>query len=81
MPFLYRNIDEIDYVRKRLMPEIEQGFRDNGYVLLGWMEIGDVYLFSQYPIASLEDLDPVIYALDNRNYSGGQIGVGYQEAE
>ena len=32
-------------------------------------------------IASLEDLDPVIYALDNRNYSGGQIGVGYQEAE
>ena len=47
LPFLFEDIDEIDYVRTRLMPEIEQGYRDNGYVMLGWMELGYVYFFSK----------------------------------
>ncbi len=56
MPFLFENLDEIDSVRARLMPDIEQGFRDNGYELVGWMEVGHIYLFSTHPIANLEDL-------------------------
>ena len=56
LPFLFDDIDEIDYVRARLMPDIEQGFRDNGYVMLGWMELGYVYFFSRQPLRSLEDL-------------------------
>jgi TRAP-type transport system periplasmic protein len=56
LPFLFGNIDEIDYVRKRLMPSIEQGYRDNGYELVGWMEVGYIYFFSREPIATLDDL-------------------------
>jgi TRAP-type C4-dicarboxylate transport system substrate-binding protein len=56
LPFLFKDIDEIDYVRNRFMPEIAQGYRDNGYELLGWMEVGYVYFFSRYPISSLDDL-------------------------
>jgi TRAP-type transport system periplasmic protein len=56
LPFLFNNIDEIDYVRKRFMPTIEQGYRDNGYELLGWMEVGLIYFFSSEPIHSLDDL-------------------------
>jgi TRAP-type C4-dicarboxylate transport system substrate-binding protein len=56
VPFLFNNIDEIDYVRKRFMPTIEQGYRDNGYELLGWMEVGLIYFFSKEPIHSLDDL-------------------------
>lgn len=56
LPFLFNNIDEIDYVRKRFMPTIEQGFRDNGYELLGWMEVGFVHMFSTKPLRSLEDM-------------------------
>ena len=56
LPFLFNDIDEIDYVRKRFMPEVTQGYRDNGYELLGWMEVGYVYFFSKYPIRSLDDL-------------------------
>jgi len=56
LPFLFNDIEEIDYVRNRLMPEIAQGYRDNGYELLGWMEVGYIYFFSKYPIASLDDL-------------------------
>jgi TRAP-type C4-dicarboxylate transport system substrate-binding protein len=56
LPFLFRSFDEIDYVRAKFMPAFEQGFRDNGYELLGWMEIGFVHMFSQYPVRSLEDM-------------------------
>jgi TRAP-type C4-dicarboxylate transport system substrate-binding protein len=56
LPFLFNNIDEIDYVRKRFMPEIEQGYRDHGFELVGWMEVGFIYFFSKNPITSLDDL-------------------------
>jgi TRAP-type C4-dicarboxylate transport system substrate-binding protein len=56
LPFLFNNIDEIDYVRSRFMPTIEQGYRDNGYELLGWMEVGLIYFFSREPIYSIDDL-------------------------
>ena len=56
LPFLFNGIDEIDYVRSRFMPAIEQGYRDNGYELLGWMEVGLIYFFSREPIYSIEDL-------------------------
>lgn len=56
LPFLFNDIDEIDHVRKRFMPEIQQGYRDNGFEMLGWMEVGFVYFFSREPIYSIDDL-------------------------
>ncbi|MDH5614377.1 MAG: TRAP transporter substrate-binding protein DctP, partial [Gammaproteobacteria bacterium] len=56
MPFLFRNTDESDFVRSQLMPEFEKGFRENGYELLGWPEVGFVHLFSKRPIESIDDL-------------------------
>ena len=56
MPFLFRNTDESDYVRKKLMPEIEAGFRKKGFELLGWPEVGFIHFFSKHKIDSLEDV-------------------------
>ena len=56
LPFLFENIEEIDYVRDRFMPQMEQGYRDNGYEMLGWMEVGFIYFFSKNPIRSVDDL-------------------------
>jgi TRAP-type C4-dicarboxylate transport system substrate-binding protein len=56
IPFLFRSYDEVDHVRAQLMPSIREGFRDNGFELLGWMEVGFIQLFSQSPIYSLEDM-------------------------
>ena len=56
IPFLFRNYDEVDYVRAQLMPEIRAGFHDNGFELLGWTEVGFVQLFSREPIHSLDDM-------------------------
>lgn len=56
LPFLFDNYPEIDHVRAQLMPEFEQGFQEKGYRLLGWMEVGFIYFFSQQPINTLDDL-------------------------
>lgn len=56
IPFLFRGYDEVDHIRARLMPEIREGFRKNGFELLGWMEVGFIQLFSREPIYSLEDM-------------------------
>ena len=76
LPFLFNNVEEIDYVRKQFMPDIEQGYRDNGYELLGWMEVGFVYFFSQHPIVYLDDLK------DRRiwNWQGDPMGKAFFDA-
>jgi len=56
MPFLFRNTDESDYVRERIMPDITNGFRNNGFELLGWPEIGFIHFFSTKPITSMDDI-------------------------
>jgi len=56
VPFFFRNTDESDYVREHIMPNIEAGFRENGFELLGWPEIGFIHLFSKLPLTSLDDI-------------------------
>jgi len=56
LPFLFRNTEEIDHVRHAFMPEFRKGFHDNGYELLGWMEVGFIHMFSKHPIRTMEDL-------------------------
>ena len=56
MPFLFENTDESDYVRQKIMPSIEDGFREKGYELVGWPEVGFLHFFSKNPINSLDDL-------------------------
>ena len=56
LPFLFRNVDEIDFVREHFTPAFKKGFHDNGYELLGWMEIGFIHMFSTLPIRSLDDM-------------------------
>ena len=56
LPFLFQNTDESDYVRQQLMPEIETGFRDSGFELIGWPEVGFIHFFSKHKIQSIEDI-------------------------
>jgi TRAP-type C4-dicarboxylate transport system substrate-binding protein len=44
LPFLFKNTDEVDYVRDQLMPDIEVGFRKNGFELIGWPEVGQIHI-------------------------------------
>ena len=59
LPYLYRNVEEIDYVQGRFTPVIEQGFRARNFEFIAWMEPGLVYLMSQKPIRKPADLQGV----------------------
>lgn len=56
LPFLFRNTDEIDYVRAQFDQSFRDGFAAHGYELLGWMEVGFVHMFSTEPLHSLDDM-------------------------
>ena len=56
VPFLFKNTDESDYVRTQMMPELETGFSESGFELLGWPEVGFIHFFSKQPITSMDDI-------------------------
>lgn len=76
MPFLFRNTEESDYVRKQIMPDIEAGFEQAGYQLLGWPEVGFLHFFSKLPITSLEELKSRRIWL----WQGDPMGEAFAEA-
>jgi TRAP-type C4-dicarboxylate transport system substrate-binding protein len=56
VPYVFRNYDEVSYVRANLEDTMNKYFEDAGYVVLGWGEVGFVYTFSKVPLSSLEVL-------------------------
>ena len=55
VPLLVGTYDEVDYLKKELGAEFERGIERSGFVLLGWQEVGFVYLFSKNPVTTIED--------------------------
>ena len=55
-PMLFRNNAEVDYISSLLYDEFSGKFEEAGYVLLGWTEVGFVYVFGNKPILNLQDL-------------------------
>ncbi len=55
-PFLFETYDEVDHIYRTFAKEFEEAFEENGYVLLGWAEVGFVYIFSKSPILTSEDV-------------------------
>jgi TRAP-type transport system periplasmic protein len=56
IPFLFQKYEEVDTILTKMDSFFRKGFEDNGYVLLGWSEVGFVYLMSTIPISSVADL-------------------------
>lgn len=59
LPFLFDNYSEVDAVTRKIQPKLETGFRKKGFELLGWAEAGFVNIFSNKPIAKVDDLKGV----------------------
>lgn len=58
-PFLFNNYDEVDHIYTTFADEFDKAFRDNGYVLLGWAEVGWVYVLTNTPVRTLADMNGV----------------------
>lgn len=55
-PWLFRDSAEVDHIYEKFAPDFEKAFSDAGYVLLGWTEVGFIYVFSKSSIAGPEDM-------------------------
>ena len=55
-PFLFRTYGELDHVRGAVEKELSGTLESKGYVILGWTEVGFIYMFTAKPIRTLEDL-------------------------
>jgi TRAP-type C4-dicarboxylate transport system substrate-binding protein len=58
-PFYFKNHDEVDMVLEKFDAEFRQSFEDNGFVLLGWAEVGNVFVFTNKPLTKVQDMDGV----------------------
>lgn len=58
-PFFFKNHDEVDHVVATYDGEFRKAFEENGFVLLGWAEVGYVYVFANKPITKVSDLEGV----------------------
>ena len=56
LPFLFESYADIDKAYDCVGADLEKRLQDGGFTLLGWAEVGFVYLFTKDPIATQNDL-------------------------
>lgn len=55
LPYVFRNEEEIRYVRERMFDAFKEYFRKHGFELIAWADIGPGHLFSRVPVRNLAD--------------------------
>jgi len=55
-PWLFRDSQEVDFIYGLFAKDFEKALADKGYVLLGWTEVGFVYVFSKTPVRSAPEI-------------------------
>ena len=55
MPLMFRSWEEVDYVREKMRPAMEQRFLEKGFVVLAWGDAGWVRFFSKKPAFKPDD--------------------------
>jgi TRAP-type C4-dicarboxylate transport system substrate-binding protein len=56
VPFLFNNYEEVDYVLEKMADEFNKMLAKKGYQILGWTEVGFIYVMTTVAIKTVEDL-------------------------
>ena len=56
LPLVFENYQQVDHTREAMRAEFEAKLLENGYVLLGWGDVGFSYIYSNQPIRKPSDL-------------------------
>lgn len=59
IPMLFDSYEELDYVRGKIEPRLEQRIEARGYVVLNWSDVGWVHFFTRQPARTLDDIRPM----------------------
>lgn len=55
-PWLFRSRAELEHVRQKFDKEFSASVEKGGFVVLGWTNLGSVYVFSKNPISGPDDM-------------------------
>jgi TRAP-type C4-dicarboxylate transport system substrate-binding protein len=55
-PLFFRTYEEVEFIQNKYEQAFEQSLEDGGFVLLGWAEVGFIYVFSNKQVTSFGDL-------------------------
>jgi TRAP-type C4-dicarboxylate transport system substrate-binding protein len=55
-PWLFRDRKELEHIREKFAPQLDAAVEKGGFVVLGWTDLGSVYIFSKNPISTIEDM-------------------------
>lgn len=58
-PFLFKTQDEVDHINQKFFDRFATGFEKNGYVLLGWAEVGFVYVYTNTKVTKVDEFEGV----------------------
>jgi TRAP-type C4-dicarboxylate transport system substrate-binding protein len=80
MPMMFRSLDEVDHVRKKLQPELEKRLAAKGYRMLAWGDLGWVRVFSKEPVTLPADLARMKLFVTAGDVNGVDLlkAMGYQ---
>jgi TRAP-type C4-dicarboxylate transport system substrate-binding protein len=55
-PLFFKTYDEMEYIQQKYEKDFEQALADGGFVLLGWAEVGFIYVFSTRQVTTFSEL-------------------------
>jgi|ERR1035437_328746 TRAP-type C4-dicarboxylate transport system substrate-binding protein len=56
LPLIFQSYRDIDSVMAKMAPALEKKFEQKGFVVLGWPEIGFVFVFTKHKVETLAEL-------------------------
>jgi TRAP-type C4-dicarboxylate transport system substrate-binding protein len=68
MPMMFRDLQEVDYIREKLRASLEKRLLDKGFVVLFWGDAGWIRFFSKQPVihpADMKKMKLFVWAGDN----------------
>jgi TRAP-type C4-dicarboxylate transport system substrate-binding protein len=76
LPFMFESLDELDYVRGATNDYYGKAFASKDYALLGWTDVGFVYLYTKAPVRKVSDMPSVKWWI----WSGDQLAEIFYRA-
>ena len=58
-PFLFKSKEEVDLITEKLFGRFATKFEEKGYVLLGWAEVGFIYVYTKDKVSSFDEMKTV----------------------
>ncbi|HEX9222948.1 MAG TPA: TRAP transporter substrate-binding protein DctP [Candidatus Acidoferrales bacterium] len=80
IPMVYRSLEEVEYVRAKMQPEMERRLAQKDFIVLFWADAGWMHFFSRKPALRPEDFKKtrVFVGVSDQDEIAIAKGLGFQ---